>query len=38
MQQAEDAWAGALLTLRLWQGRHAEIVPVMSRSRTVRCR
>ena len=29
MRQAEDAWAGTLITLRLWQGRHAEIVPVM---------
>jgi hypothetical protein len=29
MRQAEDAWGGALATLRLWQGRYAEIVPVM---------
>ncbi len=29
MRQAEDAWAGTLITLRLWQGRHQEIVPVM---------
>ncbi len=29
MRQAEDAWAGALIVLRLWQGRAAEIVPIM---------
>ena len=29
MRQAEDAWAGSLLTLRLWQQRTAEVVPVM---------
>jgi hypothetical protein len=29
MRQAEDAWAGGLLTLRLWQGRTDEVVPIM---------
>jgi hypothetical protein len=29
MQQGEDAVGGALLTLRLWQGRANEVVPLM---------
>jgi ATP/maltotriose-dependent transcriptional regulator MalT len=29
MRQAEDAWAASVLALRLWQGRTAEVVPIM---------
>ena len=29
MRQAEDAWAGAMITLRLWQGRTEEIAPLL---------
>jgi DNA-binding SARP family transcriptional activator len=30
MPQTEDAVAGALITLRLWQGRSAEVAPVLT--------
>ena len=29
MRHADDAWAGSMLTLRFWEGRTAEVVPIM---------